>query len=515
VTASGVSPATHNLDRGAIVARNVGLNFVSQLWFAVLSVVTTPYIVRTLGVDTYGLYVIVSTVLGYFSFLDLGLGAAVTKYVAEYHAAGDGRAVNRVLQSALGAYLVLGGAGAIVIAATTTLLVDHVLNVDPTDVGVAHVAFYIAALGFLVNLPAQTFSVVPGALQRFDVVVLRTIVFGTASVVGTVGVLALGYGLREVLLVNLAITVATAVSFYLKTRALLPEASFWPRLHRPELRMLMGFGLLKASQRISTLLVFQLDRLVVGAFAPIAAVAYYVVPLSLTQRILKLAGNVGVAVFPAASALSGQDDTRRIEELYLRAMKLTVLIALPTSSMMFIYSHEIMRYWLSPLFEAKSSLVLMVLSIANLLFAFTTVPAVTLDATGRIRVATLFGFSAAATNLVFVFVLVPTIGFQGAAWAVLANAAIQVPLLLSYVHAKVVSPTLSDLARFSLGRPVFSAALLWPVMIWARSLVSNLGTLALLCLVTALTYFAVTVLVGTYDRRDRALAISLLGRGRS
>jgi O-antigen/teichoic acid export membrane protein len=509
---SEVPPATQRLDRGAVVARNVGLNFVGQLWLAVLGVVTTPYIVRTLGVDMYGLYVIVSAVLGYFAFLDLGLGAAVTKYVAEYHGVGDGPAVNRVLQAAFGAYLILGGAGALVIAAATTFLVDHVLTVNPADVSVAHVAFYIAALGFLVNLPAQTFSVVPAALQRFDVVVLRTILFGTASVVGTIGVLALGYGLREVLLVNLAITVATAVSFYFKTRTLLPETSFWPRLHRRELRMLTGFGFLKAVQRISTQVVFQLDRLVVGAFAPIAAVAYYAVPLSLSQRILKLAGNVGVAVFPAASALSGRNDTGRVEELYLRAMKLTLLIALPTSSMMFIYSHEIMRYWLNAEFEAKSSLVLMVLAAANLLYALTTVPAVTLDATGRIRVATLFGLFAAATNLVFVFVLVPTIGFQGAAWAILANSAVQVPLLLSYVHARVLSMSLLHLARFSLGRPLLSAALLWPLMVWARGLVFDVGTLALLCVGTALAYFGVTVLVGTYDQRDRAVVRSVLRR---
>ena len=499
-------------DRGAIVARNVGLNFVSQFWFVALAIATTPYIVRNLGVDSYGLYVIVSVVMGYFSFLDLGLGAALVKYISEYDAAGDARAVERIVRTGSGLFLVVGALGAGIIAVLSSVLVEHVLTLGESEKDVARVAFYLAALGFLVNLPAQTFSVVPSALQRFDVVVVRTIVFGTASIAGTIVVLAFGYGLLAVLVVNLVITILTAVSFYLKSRTLLPGVSFMPRISRPELRLLLGFGGLKAVQRISTRIVFQLDRLVVGAFAPIAAVAYYSVPLALSQRVGGLVGNVGTALFPAASALAGQRDERRVEELYLRAMKLAALITLPIASMMFFYAHEIMRYWLSPEFEANSSSVLMILAVANLLFAATTVPAVTLDSTGRIRISTQFALAAAATNLVLVFTLVPTIGFQGAAWAVLGNAAIMAPMVLYYVHSRVLESSLRELFERSLGKPLLAAAVLWPAMIWARQYATNLALVAALCVVTLLAYVGLTVVLGAYDARDRSLVRSLLHR---
>jgi O-antigen/teichoic acid export membrane protein len=268
----------------------------------------------------------------------------------------------------------------------------------------------------------------------------------------------------------------------------------------------------KATQRISGRLVFQLDRLVVGAFAPIAAVAYYAVPLSLSQRVMGLVGNVGTAVFPAASSLAGEGDQGRIEELYLRSMKLTALLALPTSSILFIYAHEIMRYWLSRDFEASSSGVLMILAAANLLFAATTVPALTLDAVGRIRVSTAFGLSAAVANVILVFGLVPTIGFRGAAWAVLANAAVHVPLLLYYVHTRIFSVTVRDLLRLSLGRPFLAAVVLWPAMIWARQYATNLAFVALLCVGTVVAYVGLTVLLGSYDARDRALVRSFARR---
>jgi O-antigen/teichoic acid export membrane protein len=498
--------------RGTIVARNVGLNFISQFWFAALVIVTTPYIVRNLGVDSYGLYLIISVVMGYFSFLDLGLGAALVKYISEYDAAGDARAVERFVRTGSGLLLVVGALGAAAIAVFSSFLVERVLTLGESEEDVARVGFYLGALGFFVNLPAQTFSVVPAALQRFDVVVVRTIAFGTAAIAGTIVVLALGYGLLAVLVVNLVITVLTAVSFYLKSRTLLPGVSFLPRISRPELRLLMGFGTLRAAQRISTRIVFQLDRLVVGAFAPIAAVTYYAVPLSVSQRIAGLVGNVGTAVFPAASALTGKRDDRRVRELYLRATKLAALIAIPIASIMFFYAHEIMRYWLGPEFEDNSSGVLMILAVANLLFAATTVPAVTLDAIGRIRVSTVFALIAAATNLVLVFALVPTIGFQGAAWAVLGNAAIMVPLVLYYVHSRVLEVSFGELFGRSLARPLLAAAVLAPAMIWMRQYATNLALVAVLCLVTLLAYVGLTVVLGAFDARDRSLLRSFVRR---
>jgi O-antigen/teichoic acid export membrane protein len=499
-------------DRGAVVVRNVGLGFLSQAWFAALAIATTPYIVTSLGVDLYGIYVLVSAVLGYFTFLDLGIGAALTKYVAEYHARDDLPRVGRLIRTALALFLIFGTMGGLVIAGATTFLVDHVLTLEAQDTDLAKAAFLIGALGFVVNLPGQVFFTVPVALQRFDVVVKRTLVLGTASIAGTVAVLALGYGLIAVLLINLSVTVVTTVLFYTRTRALVPGVSFRPRLHRREVRLLLSFGVLRATQRVSTQIVFQLDRFVVAAFLPIAAVAYYAVPLSLSQRVMKLVGNVGVAVFPAASALAGQQDDRRIAELYLRGMKLTALIGLPTSMIMFVYAHEIMLNWLNAEFEVESSTVLMILAAANLLFAFTTVPAVTLDATGRIRASTAFGLLAAGTNVVLVLTLVPTVGVEGAAWAVFGNAAIQVPLLLWYMHTRTLPMGLSALIRVSLARPLAAAGILMPAMVWARSLATNLAALVVLCVVTALVYFGLTIVLRVYDARDRALLRSFLGR---
>jgi O-antigen/teichoic acid export membrane protein len=500
---------------GAVVARNVSLNFVSQVWFTALALVTTPYITGQLGPDLYGLFVLVGAILGYFSFLDLGLGTALTKYIAQYDAVDDHDEVNRMLRTGFGTYLVLGGGGAIILAVATPWLVEHVFSVPPGDADTARIGFYLAALGFFVNLPSQTFGVIPTALQRFDFVVGRTIFFGTLGIVSTVVVLAAGYGLDAVFVVNLVITAATAASFYFVARRLLPWARFRPKIFRAELRTLLTFGSLKASQRVAVQLVTQLDRIVVGAVFPLSAVAFYALPLTLSQRVLRVGWNVGNAIFPAASALVGTNDNHRLNDLYLRSMKVTALLGCSTSAVLLIYASQIMRYWLDPLYETHSSHILMILAVANLLFALTTAPGLMLEAANRIRASTIFAWFSAACNVALLAILVPTIGLDGAAWAVFANAATQVPLYIYYAHSRVLDITLRDLFTASLARPFAGVVILAPAMIWARGQVNNLGELVVLCLVSLAGYFAVTALIGTYDERDRSAFKGLFRRSRS
>jgi O-antigen/teichoic acid export membrane protein len=221
---------------------------------------------------------------------------------------------------------------------------------------------------------------------------------------------------------------------------------------------------------------------------------------------------VGTAVFPAASALASQQDERRSTELYLRAMKLSALMSLPMCSIMFIYADQIMRYWLSEGFELNSSRVLKILALATLLFSVTTVPRVTLDATGRIRVSTIFSLIGAATNLALMFALVPTIGFEGAAWAVLANAAIFSPLMLYYVHTHVLAISSRELLGVSISRPLLAAAILWPPMVWAQRFATSLIAVVVVCGASLVAYALMSILVGGINRQDRALLRSLIHR---
>ena len=70
-------------------ARNVGWNALGQIGIFAINLLTIPYLVRSMGIETYGLYILMHAATSYLLLLALGGGATV-KFTAEFAGAGDG-----------------------------------------------------------------------------------------------------------------------------------------------------------------------------------------------------------------------------------------------------------------------------------------------------------------------------------------------------------------------------------------------------------------------------------------
>ena len=62
------------------------LSYVSIIASTLISLVYTPFMIRSLGQSEYGLYSLISSVIGYLTLLDLGFGNAIVVYTAKYRA---------------------------------------------------------------------------------------------------------------------------------------------------------------------------------------------------------------------------------------------------------------------------------------------------------------------------------------------------------------------------------------------------------------------------------------------
>lgn len=501
-----VTAGVGSASKARIVTRNVGYNFAAQIWFLVLALVTTPYIVRELGVETYGLFALIVSLTGYFAFLDLGLGTATVKYLSEFRGRGDDEAVGKIVGTSVAAYLVLGVAGGAGIALFSSFLAQLLLDLPADQASLARAALFVAAVGFLVNMPLTVFSAIPNALQRMDLANRRSILFGTMSVAGTVVLLWLGYGLVAVLVFNVAVSAAASVSFVLLARRLLPSASFRPRLDLGILRLLAGFGSLKFANQVATQTVYHLDKLLVAVLASVSAVTYYAVPVTVAQRLAALVGNVSAAFLPAASELYGENDRRRFEELYFRSTKLVAVVVLPIGSLLFFFSEPILRFWLGGSFAAQSSVVLKVLAAGYMINSLSAIPAIASDSVGRPRVTTAFSVASAVLNLTLSFLLIPPFGIVGASVAILVNSLLLVPLFVHYVHRNVLQVSSAELTRRSLLRPGAAMVLSWLPMALLASAAGSLLTLLLALALGLAAYLLLSIVLGVYDERDRRLA---------
>lgn len=495
--------------------RNISFNFLAQFWFLGLSFFTTPYIVNTLGTDAFGVYSIIGVVMGYFAFLDLGLGNAIIKYLAEFWGKREYRKISDVIGTSLVVYGLIGLMGGFVLIILTPTLVNDFLHIPKELETVTRFAFYVSALGFLINMPLAIFGNIPNALQRMDITNIRNIIIGSLNTLGIVFLLYKGYGLTEIVVLNVILSIVGIIVYVVISKKLLAKVSFGFKFNLGMFKKLFSFGIFKFLNQMAGQIIFQLDKFLIGLFLPISWVAYYTVPLTLSSKVMSLVFNIAGAFFPSASELSGREDKKPFWDLYTRSMKLVSILVVPFFVMLFVYGRLILKFWVKGDFPDKATITLQLLALAYLIQSFTTIPSLAAESLGRPKVTAFWSLIAAVVNLGLCLLLIPKMGINGAALAIFLNSLLVCPVSVFYINKKVIGFSSKRLFFESMFKALVAVVITLPLFVLLRLyFIKNLILLILAVLIGEIVYLGVSLVIGVIDERDKQIALEFLNRFR-
>src|SRR5712692_4303683 len=135
-----------NLTSGRLLARNTIWNLLGQLLPMAVAVVAIPLLVRSLGLERFGVLSLAWIVIGYFSLFDLGIGRALTKLVADKLGANEEHSIPPLAWTALLLMLLLGVIAGLVTLAISPWLVHSALKVPAALQPETLRSFYLLAL---------------------------------------------------------------------------------------------------------------------------------------------------------------------------------------------------------------------------------------------------------------------------------------------------------------------------------------------------------------------------------
>ncbi|HEV2358616.1 MAG TPA: flippase [bacterium] len=408
-TASRTSPAIR-------LVRNVMWNFGGQAWSLCLAFFTVPYIVHRLGTDAYGLLMTAGLVTSYLWFMDLGLGSATTKYVAEHATREEWDEVNRILWTSLAVYLVLGSIAALTLVLITPLCVYRWLRIPSELQGAAVSVFHLSAIGFLVGMVNNVPASVPQALQRFDIVNRVGVAVGTAQTLLTVVLLAFGYSVREVVIGNVIVAGLSLGMNTLVARVLLPRWSP-PIWSFASFRRLARFGSFVAVSRIVGPILVQFEKLVLANQISMSALTYYTAPSNLVTRLSVFSGAFSSALFPLFSSLHGTGRENTSTDINMRASRYVMLLLIVPVVFFIVFGREFLQFWIGPEFARESTAALQILAVATLVNAAAWSPSALLQASGRPDLTARFHVAELVIHVPLTFACVRFWGVTGAAWA--------------------------------------------------------------------------------------------------
>jgi O-antigen/teichoic acid export membrane protein len=338
---------THREVAKSILARNTLWNYIGFAVNLVTNLVLFPFVVAKVGEVAAGLWLLLGSVTGYMGLLELGIVPALAQRVASALAR-DAR--DEVLQATSTAVAVL--AVMAVIAVQTVWFVPGLVTILTVPAEFHHTAvavFVIAVAGFALKMPLA----VPQALllgsQRQDRCNHLWIVQAVAKALSTALVLILGLGVLAVVAVEALVPLLTCPLQLRWVSAELPYLRLsWRKVSPALARALVSFGGSLAGMSVCSLIIEQTDRLVVGAFRPIADVTHYSAAWKLYVLAYAFPTIILQAVSPLAASFYGCDDTDGLRKLLLRMTKYSAAVALPLTVTLGLTAGTLLHFWMGP-----------------------------------------------------------------------------------------------------------------------------------------------------------------------
>jgi len=287
-------------DRGTVkvVAHNVSTRYLAYLVDAVLGLVMLPFNLAHLGLAAYGVWMLTTSFTAYFAMLDLGYGGALVRFVAQYRARRDARALNEVLSTLSVVYAAIAAVTYLIVLAIAFNL-DLFTTLTPEQTVTSRTLLLIIGANVALRFVFGVYGGVIVGFQRYHLNNLTSIATSVIVAAANVVVLLQGHGLVTLVAVTTAVRVLALLVYRLNAYRVFPGLSVqWRLFRRERLREVSGFGVFMLLLDTAYKVNYSTDMLVIGAWLGAPAVALWAPAQRLSELMLRLSNQLSDALFP-------------------------------------------------------------------------------------------------------------------------------------------------------------------------------------------------------------------------
>ena len=409
--------------------KNTSLNVISYIYLSVAAIISIPILVRSLGVQAFGLYTIITSIMPILSALDFGLGLAVIRYLALPNVSDEKKV--RVWQTSFYFFAVVGLALSFI---SLGILYFYVFKIPAIDsiIGKNKLPImFVVALTMLVNHLNTHLLTLPQARHRFDIFSLNAFVSGTASTLVTAAVVLIKPDLLLVFITQLFGVSTTATILYFYAKGQFKQLNF-PRFSLASFREIIGFGLKSFAGKVTSSLEANGLNLIIAAYVSLKAVTYFSIPQAL---IIKAAGGISMltlSLFPLSTSLLTKESFPKLKKLMLWLQGAVVAGTFFGVAVIFFIGRPLLTLWLgNPDLVNHVYPLLQILSVQLFFVALTPMPTAILESMNYPGTTSIFAFLTVFLEFIFLIFFLPRFGITGAAYALSLSAMISVPLFLT------------------------------------------------------------------------------------
>ncbi len=387
--------------------------------FAV-SVVAVPITVTYLGVERYGIWLTISSVLSWMALFDLGLASGLRNALSESYAKGDREAARRNVSSAAWLLLLLAVLLALLAALSIALVPwPRIFNLQPASPLWSETTWTVAVVfGILVlRFPLSIVSVVYYGFQEG----YRAAFWDSAAVLANLaGIWAISYTQRGLfglalasLGASLAITLANAVFLFGREKPWLRPAL--AALSWPVVKKQLDIGYKFLAIQMAAIIVYQTDLVIISRILGPSNVPTYALTGRLFTYVIGLQALLLNALTPAYTEAMVRKDLAWVQKNLVRSVLASLAAGALLGAAFFFWGGSIIDFWAGSRGVVPSQELLLVFSLWLVSYLVQNCFATFLIAIGSISLMSVLSVPGAVINIVLCI-------FFGMKWGVVGVA---------------------------------------------------------------------------------------------
>lgn len=436
--------STENNSKQVSHSRNSIYGLLSWLLPLCLTFLATPYVVRGLGKEQYGLYTLIIGFIAYsFTF---NIGRAIIKYVAEFSAKDENEKISQIISATFCISLTVATIGSLILILAANFLVYDVLQIQTDAREETVLAIYLAALCIWLLIIGQVFSAVVQAAHRFDVFSIITTLTNTVLILGNLALVWLDFKFYHLVLWSAATICFSGLAFFYFAKKLQPETKISFKFDKQIFRLAAKYGINVAGYQFFGNLLFICERIIITRVLGAEDLTHYAVPMMIAVYISAFISSITLNFVAFTSQFFARNQLRELEAIYRRVTKIVVVMVVFLCVSLSVAAKPILVNWMDLKFAEASAEVFIIQIIIFSTLACLIVAWQFIEGFGYPIYNMMFSLCWLIISAPLILIFTKIYGIEGTALARLAGE-ITIPVFIILIERKIFGRVLWDLWR--------------------------------------------------------------------
>lgn len=323
------------------------LSYVSIILGTLIQLLYTPLLIRMLGQSEYGLYSLVSSIIGYLTILDLGFGNAIVVYTAKYRAQKKYQEEKKLHGMFKIIFIIIG----IIAGFLGILLYFFVPSIFGTTMTIyelekTKIMMLILAFNLFITFMFSIYSSIINAYEKFTFQKIMSILNTILKPLLMIPLLFLGYKSVTMTIVITMINIIVCVSNSLYCRNKLNIKIKFCGFDKILFKTILGYSIWLFLGAIVDKINWSADQFILGAVCSTAAVSIYSVASQLNQLFLNLSTAISSVLLPKITKMVAKKATKEeLTDEMIKVGRIQYYIMFLMCSGLILFGKSFIKWW--------------------------------------------------------------------------------------------------------------------------------------------------------------------------